>query len=62
MSGIKTIIGCVLLITAIAFAAVASNKILDAYGIASAKGLTIEQQKERAKRNQYEWDHLQYDK
>jgi hypothetical protein len=62
MSGLKTIVGGVLLVIAIVAATVASNKSLDAYGIASAKGLTVEQQKEKAKRNQYDWDHFQYDK
>ena len=47
---------------AIVLAALASNKVLDALGIANAKGLTIEQRKEKARRNQYEWDHFEYDK
>lgn len=62
MSGAKTIVGGVILVAAIVLAAVGSNKMLDAYGVANAKGLTVEQRKEKAKRNQYEWDHFQYDK
>jgi hypothetical protein len=62
MPGPKVILGSILLVVAILLAALASNKLLDALGIANAKGLTIEQRKEKAKRNQYEWDHFQYDK
>jgi hypothetical protein len=62
MPGPKVILGSILLVVAILLAALASNKLLDAFGIANAKGLTIELRKEKAKRNQYEWDHFQYDK
>ncbi len=56
MPTIKLIIGATLFAVAIALAGSASNKVLDAYGIANAKGLTIDQRKEKARRNQSEWD------
>jgi hypothetical protein len=62
MPGPKVILGSILLVVAILLAALASNKVLDALGMANAKGLTIAQRKEKARRNQYEWDHFQYDK
>jgi hypothetical protein len=56
----KVIVGAVLLVLAILLVASASNRVLDAFGIANAEGLTIEQRKENAREHWYEWDHHEY--
>jgi hypothetical protein len=52
----KVVLGSVLLVAAILLAAMASNRVLDAYGIANAEGFTIDQRKENARERQYDWD------
>jgi hypothetical protein len=60
--GPRAIVAGMFLVIAIVLAAVGSNKIFDAYGIANAEGLTIEQRKENARERQYEWDHRQFNR
>jgi hypothetical protein len=60
--GPKAIVAGMFLVIAIVLAAAGSNKILDAYGMANAEGLTIEQRKENARERQYEWDHRQFNR
>jgi saccharopine dehydrogenase-like NADP-dependent oxidoreductase len=61
MPDIKLIMGAMLFVAAITAAGLASNKVLDAYGIANVENLTDDQRKEKATRNQSEWDRLRND-
>ncbi|MEW6639025.1 MAG: hypothetical protein AB1586_00875 [Pseudomonadota bacterium] len=54
--GVKSIVAAIAFVGLVVGLAVASNKLLDRAGIATGPGLTIEQRKEKALRNQREWD------
>jgi len=60
MSTTKAALGGLILVVAIILAAMGSNRVLDALGVADAKGFTIEQRKENARERQYEWDRRQF--
>jgi hypothetical protein len=60
MSTTKVALSGLILLVAIVLAAMGSNRVLDAFGIANAEGFTIEQRKENARERQYEWDHRQF--
>jgi hypothetical protein len=62
MSAFKAATIGLMFIAAIVIVAVGPNKVLDTFGIANAKGLSVEQRREKARRNQDDWDHFQYDK
>jgi hypothetical protein len=54
------LLGGVLFVAAIILVAVVFNRLLDKFEIANEPALTIEQRKEKAQLNQYEWDHYSY--
>jgi hypothetical protein len=60
MSASKAALSGLVLLAAIMLAAMGSNKVLDAFGVANAEGFTIEQRKENARERQYEWDRHQF--
>lgn len=53
---IKGIVGSAFLLAAVLIAAIWSNSALDSFDIASEGAFTVEQRKENAARNQFEWD------
>ena len=53
----KNLIGAAMVAAAILATAIASNKALDALGIANDEGATVEQRKIRARERQWDWDH-----
>jgi hypothetical protein len=60
MSIAKAALGGLVLLAAIVLAAMGSNRVLDAFGVADAKGFTLEQRKENTRERQYEWDRRQF--
>lgn len=53
----KRILSGFLLVLGLLALAIGSNSTLDQLGIAEEAGLTVQQQKSKAARNQQEWDH-----
>ena len=56
MSAPKVAVGAAILVAAIVSVAAISNNLLDAYGVADQPGLTVQQRKEKASRNQQQWN------
>jgi hypothetical protein len=52
----KQAIGGLILVGLVFFLAIGSNSALDHLGVADEGGLTVKQQKNKAARNQQEWD------